>query len=182
MIALADYQHLTHKFEPVFRQDSKVLVLGTFPSVKSRENLFFYGHPQNRFWKVLAAITGEPVPASIPEKKQLLLAHRIALWDVIKSCEIMGSSDSSIRNVVPADIPRLLEQSSISAIFGNGNKTCELFDKYTRPMILEKFSGSPVKSEALSSIHRLPSTSPANAAWSLERLTECWGREILPFL
>ena len=179
---MAEYESLTHQFEPVYNSSSRILILGTFPSVKSRAYGFYYGHPQNRFWKVLAAIANAPVPASIPEKKQLLLAHRIALWDVIKSCEIMGSSDSSIRNVVPADIPMLLEQSSISAIFGNGNKTCELFDKYTRPMILEKFSGSPVKSEALSSIHRLPSTSPANAAWSLERLTECWGREILPFL
>lgn len=172
---MADYQHLTHKFEPVFNHDSRILILGTFPSVKSRENQFFYGHPQNRFWKVLAAITKEPVPASIPEKKQLLLVHRIAVWDVIKSCEIIGSSDSSIRNVIPADIPGLLEQTSISAIFGNGNKTCELFEKYTRPMLMEK-------SEALCSIHKLPSTSPANAAWNLERLVEYWGREILPFL
>ena len=95
---MAEYQSLTHEFDPVYDSNSRILILGTFPSVKSREYHFYYGHPQNRFWKVLAAITNEPIPGSIPEKKQLLLRHRIALWDVIKSCEIIGSSDSSIRN------------------------------------------------------------------------------------
>lgn len=179
---MADYQHLTHEFEPVYNHDSRILILGTFPSVKSREYHFYYGHPQNRFWKVLAAITKEPVPASIPEKKQLLLSHRIAIWDVIQSCEIIGSSDSSIRNVTPADIPGLLKQSSISAVFGNGNKACKLFETYTRPMLLASLPGNQQGIEALSSIHKLPSTSPANAAWNLERLVEYWGREILPFL
>lgn len=166
---MADYQQITHEFEPVFNKESKILILGTLPSVKSREQHFYYGHPQNRFWKVLANITKEAVPSSIPEKKELLLTHHIAIWDVIKSCEIIGSSDSSIRNVVPTDIHLLLENSNISAIFGNGAKACELYDKYT----LAK-TGCP--------IHKLPSTSPANAAWSLEKLTTYWQQAISPLV
>ena len=129
--SIAGYQHITHTFGPVFDADSEILILGSLPSVQSRAQQFYYGHPQNRFWKVLAALTKESIPLTIPEKKQLLLKHQIALWDVIQRCEIIGSSDSSIRNVVPADIPSLLEQSSITAIFGNGSKACELFKKYT---------------------------------------------------
>ena len=97
---MSDYQQLSHEFSPVYNKDSRLLILGTFPSVKSREQHFYYGHPQNRFWKILAAITKEPLPESIQDKQQLLLSHHIALWDVIQSCEIIGSSDSSIRNVV----------------------------------------------------------------------------------
>ena len=104
---------VTHEFAPVFDQDSKVLVLGTFPSVKSRENQFYYGHPQNRFWKVIARLTDSEVPETIEEKKALLLEHGIAVWDVIASCEIKGSSDSSIRNVVPADLNRILKECNI---------------------------------------------------------------------
>ncbi len=178
---MAEYQSLTHEFDPVYDSNSRILILGTFPSVKSREYHFYYGHPQNRFWKVLAAITNEPIPGSIPEKKQLLLRHRIALWDVIKSCEIIGSSDSSIRNVVPADIPWLLQQAPISAIFGNGAKACELFRKYAQPLLEESFQKGKCTKEACA-IQKLPSTSPANAAWNLERLVGCWGTEILPFL
>ena len=165
---MAEYQKITHEFEPVFNRESQILILGTLPSVKSREQHFYYGHPQNRFWKVLANITNEAVPSSISEKKELLLTHHIAIWDVIKSCEIIGSSDSSIRNVVPADIGLLLENSNISAIFGNGAKACELYDKYT----LAK-TGFPIQ--------KLPSTSPANAAWSLERLTDYWAQALFPF-
>lgn len=98
------YTHVSHDFEPVFDENSKVLILGTFPSVKSRENQFYYGHPQNRFWKVIAGLTESEVPQTIEEKKKLLLEHGIAIWDVIESCDIIGSSDSSIKNVVPADI------------------------------------------------------------------------------
>lgn len=177
---MADYQQLTHEFEPVFNKDSKILILGTFPSVKSREQHFYYGHPQNRFWKVLAAITEEPIPTTILEKKALLLNHHIAIWDVIQSCEIIGSSDSSIRNVVASDISGLLEQTHITAIFGNGNKACELFEKYTLPNLSACFLNHPAK-EGLQ-IHKLPSTSPANAAWSLERLSNYWKQEISPFL
>lgn len=166
---MPDYQHITHEFEPVFNKNSRILILGTLPSVKSREQHFYYGHPQNRFWKVLAALTKEAVPSSVAEKKELLLTHRIAVWDVIKSCDIIGSSDSSIRNVVPTDINLLLEHSGITAIFGNGAKACELYEKYTLA-----HTGRPIQ--------KLPSTSPANAVWTLDKLTNCWAQELLPYL
>lgn len=171
---MAEYQRLTHEFTPVFSKDSKILILGTFPSVKSREQKFYYGHPQNRFWKVLSHITKEPLPTTIEEKKHLLLSHNIAVWDVIQSCEIIGSSDSSIRNVIAANIAGLLPQTSIQGIFGNGNKACELFEKYTSPSL----SAFP----ELSSIQKLPSTSPANASWSLERLCSFWGEKLCPYI
>lgn len=171
---MPEYQQHTHTFAPVFDRHSRILILGTFPSVKSREQQFYYGHPQNRFWKVLAHLTGEGVPTSIEDKKRLLLGHNIAIWDVIQSCEIIGSSDSSIRNVVPADIPGLLRQAPINAIFGNGAKACELFDKYIAPAL----SDFP----ELAAIRKLPSTSPANAAWSLARLQECWQQSLRPCL
>lgn len=158
---MADYQHLTHEFEPVYDGDSRVLILGTFPSVKSREQQFYYGHPQNRFWRVLAALVNAPVPATVEEKKSLLLKNHIAVWDVIQSCDIIGSSDTSIKNVVPADIPFVLRHSNIKKIYGNGTKACQLYDKYILPK-----TGIP--------IHKLPSTSPANAACSLEKLTQNW--------
>lgn len=150
-----------HPIEPVYDENSRVLILGSFPSVKSREAMFFYGHPQNRFWRVLAAVCERPVPVSVEEKRTLLLEERIALWDVIASCEITGSSDSSIRNVVPNDLGRILNTARIEKIFVNG-KTAE---KYYRRWLL-----GVTKREAVC----LPSTSPANAAWSLERLTAAW--------
>ncbi len=156
-----NYQHVTHTFAPVYDNRSRILILGTFPSVKSREQQFFYGHPQNRFWKLLAQLTNSSVPATIPEKKDLLLSHGIAIWDVIQSCDIIGSSDSSIRNVVPCDILRLLEYAHIEAIFGNGAKACELYEKYLLPL-----TGRPIE--------KLPSTSPANASFSLDKLAEKW--------
>lgn len=171
---MSDYQHLTHEFAPVFSKVSRVLILGSFPSVKSREQQFYYGHPQNRFWKVLSHITNESIPTTIEEKKQLLLNHGIALWDVIQSCEIIGSSDSSIRNVIPADIPRLLQHCSITAIFGNGSKACELFEKYSAPA-LKDFSD-------ICQIQKLPSTSPANAAWKLQRLCDYWQDKLSPHI
>lgn len=171
---MTEYQQLTHEFAPVFDGNSKVLILGTFPSVKSREQQFYYGHPQNRFWKILAHITEEPLPADIPEKKHLLLTHNIAVWDVIQSCEIIGSSDSSIRNVVPADIPGLLKHAPIAAIFGNGTKACDLFTKYVTPALYDF--------PEIRSIRKLPSTSPANAAWTLARLQEYWQQALAPFL
>ncbi|MEG0962460.1 MAG: DNA-deoxyinosine glycosylase [Lachnospiraceae bacterium] len=166
---MPDYQQVIHEFKPVFNHDSQILILGTFPSVKSREQHFYYGHPQNRFWKVLAAITNNSVPSSVENKINFLHSHRIAIWDVIQSCEIIGSSDSSIRNVIPTDISQLLLNSSISAIFGNGAKSCELYNKYIFPTIEIE-------------IEKLPSTSPANAAWSLERLTKYWKTTLEPFL
>lgn len=150
-----------HEFEPVFNEESEILILGTFPSEKSREQGFYYGHPQNRFWKVLAALTKSPVPETIEEKKHLLLENKIAVWDVISQCDIVGSSDSSIKNVVPADIGRVLKNSRIKRIYANGNTAKKLYDKYIRPALSVEIIG-------------LPSTSPANAAYSLERLLEAW--------
>lgn len=158
---MQEYEHLTHTFDPVFDKDSKVLILGSFPSVKSRENNFYYGHPQNRFWKVLAQVFEVEVPQTIEEKKRFLLEHYIAVWDVIESCTIIGSSDSSIKDVVVNDFSRVLENSSIETIYVNGGKAYELYHKYA-----EKQTGM----QAI----KLPSTSPANAAWSLERLCEVW--------
>ncbi len=156
---------VTHTFEPIYDKKSEILILGTFPSVKSRESAFYYGHPQNRFWKVLAGLTGEKVPESIEEKKALLLKHGFAIWDVIRTCEIEGSSDSSIRDVEANDIAGLLRNSSIKRVYGNGDKACQLYNRFCR------------ESTGLE-IHKLPSTSPANAAFSLDRLLGCW-REIL---
>lgn len=163
-----EYKKISHTFEPVFDGHSRVLILGTFPSVKSREQQFYYGHPQNRFWKVMGRLTGEPVPVTVEEKKELLFRNHIAVWDVIASCDITGSSDSSIRNVVPADIGRILKEAPIERIYANGGKAKELYEKYVLP-------GTGVK------IAGLPSTSPANAAWQMDRLMERWG-EIRAYL
>ncbi len=160
---MKEYKSLTHTFAPVYDENSEVLILGTFPSVKSRENNFYYGHPQNRFWKVIAAVTGSEVPETIEEKKKLLIANHIAIWDVIKSCDIIGSSDSSIKNVVANDIAGLLAQTNIRTIIANGATAERLYNTYALPQ-----TGVP--------IIKLPSTSPANAAWGLERLCEEWGK------
>lgn len=150
-----------HNIPPVWDERSRILILGSFPSVKSREGQFFYHHPRNRFWRVLAAVLGCEVPGTIPEKKAMLLAHGVALWDVIASCEITGSSDSSIRNVVPTDLGRLLADAPISAIFCNGGTALRLYQKYQ-----QNSTGIPAAG--------LPSTSPANAAWTLNRLVSVW--------
>ena len=146
-----------HPIAPVYDNNSKILILGSFPSVKSREEMFFYGHPQNRFWKVLAGVFAEHVPKSIQEKRSFLLDHKIALWDVIASCDIEGSSDSSIKNVVPNNLNTILEQSNIEEIFVNGKTAYKYYNTYLRDTF---------KREAIC----LPSTSPANAAWNLEKL------------
>lgn len=159
------YQHVEHTFDPVYDRDCEILILGTFPSVKSREQNFYYGHPQNRFWKVLARLTEEPVPETVEEKKAMLLKHHIAVWDVVQSCDIIGSSDSSIRNVVPADLNRILEGSRITRIFANGDKAFKLYRRYCR------------KATGIEAV-KLPSTSPANAIFPLERLTDTWGELI----
>ena len=156
-----EYEHIVHSFEPVYDKDSEILILGTLPSVKSRENNFYYGHKQNRFWKVLATLLKEPVPETIEEKKVMLLAHRIALWDVIQSCDIKGSSDSSIKNVQPTDIGMILEKTNMTQIYANGNKAGQLYKRYQFPV-------TGIEATVL------PSTSPANAAWSLARLCEAW--------
>lgn len=155
---------IEHPIEPVYDANSKVLILGSFPSVKSRESGFFYGHPQNRFWKVLAAVTGQEVPQTIEEKKTFLLKNHIAVWDVIQSCTITGSSDSSIKNVVANDLSKVLNRTQIRQIYVNGRKAEQLYQKYIY---------SETELEAVC----LPSTSPANAAWNLERLIDTW-REI----
>lgn len=163
------YEHVTHTFEPVFDEHSRILILGTFPSVKSRENQFYYGHPQNRFWKVLAGVMskcgGEShmdlVPKTIEEKKAFLLKYHIAIWDVIAGCDIVGSSDSSIRNVIPNDMNVILTKAPIRQIFANGGKAYELYQRYS-------FAGTQRE------IVKLPSTSPANAAFGLDRLVEEW--------
>lgn len=156
-----EYERLKHTFDPVFDEYSQILILGSFPSVKSRENQFFYGHPQNRFWKVLAAVCEDELPSSIEEKKTFLLRNRIAVWDVISQCDIIGSSDSSIKNVVPADLSVILEHAPIREIYANGGKAYELYQKYLFPV-----TGRLCK--------KLPSTSPANAAFGVERLISCW--------
>lgn len=156
-----EYKTIAHNFKPVYDERSRVLILGTFPSVKSRENNFYYGHPRNRFWKLLAALTDSPVPQSINEKRAFLHQNRIALWDVIAQCEIIGSSDSSIRNVIPNDLTPILNKAPHIQIFANGGKAWELYQKHMLPV-----TGRPCM--------KLPSTSPANAAWQLERLKEGW--------
>lgn len=156
-----EQEHLTHTFDPVFDKESKILILGSFPSVKSRENHFYYGHPQNRFWKVVAEVLEKEVPQTIEEKKTFLLEHHIAVWDVIESCTIVGSSDSSIKDVVVNDFSRVLEESKIQMIFVNGGKAYELYHKYA-----EQKTGIQAR--------KLPSTSPANAAWNLEKLLKAW--------
>ena len=156
-----EYTRVKHTFSPVYNEESRILILGSFPSVKSRENQFYYGHPQNRFWKLIAGIFNEPVPQTIEKKKDLLLTHQIAVWDVIDSCDIVGSSDSSIKNVVPNDMNVILSGADIQGIFANGGKANQLFVKYC-------------SKEGMPPLGKLPSTSPANAAWSLEHLTAEW--------
>ena len=163
------WERVTQEFAPVCDAACSVLILGTAPSRKSREVGFYYGHPQNRFWRVLAAITGETVPQSVAEKRAMLLRNHIALHDVIHSCDIIGSSDSSIRNVEPADLGQILAVTGRVAILCNGSTSYKLYRKYQE----ERLGISAVQ---------LPSTSPANAAWHLERLIAAWGEVLLPLL
>ena len=150
-----------HPIPPIFDGNSIVLILGSFPSVKSREVGFFYGHPQNRFWRTLAHVFRAPVPQTVEEKRAFLLANRVAVWDVIASCEITGSSDASIRNAYPNDLNLILTHAPIKRIYTNGTIAHKLYGKHIEP-----------------NIHRqaicLPSTSPANAAWTQERLDKAW--------
>lgn len=155
------YERVQHTFLPVYDENSRILILGSLPSVKSREQSFYYGHKQNRFWKVMAEVLGSSVPETIEEKRKLLLTNKVALWDVIAECDIVGSSDSSIRNVKVNDIAGLLQKTHIEKIVANGGKAKQLYDKY-------------LYQETGRKIIAMPSTSPANAAWSLESLVEAY--------
>ena len=157
---------IQHPIPPLFNSRSEILILGSFPSVKSREAMFFYGHPQNRFWKVIAGVFGDSVPQTIEEKKQLILSHHLSLWDVIASCEIEGSSDASIKNVMANDLSPILQAAPIRKILVNGKTAEKLYMRYIQPK---------TKIQAIC----LPSTSPANAAWTLDKLTAAWKEEIL---
>ena len=150
-----------HPFPPLYDKNSKVLILGSFPSVKSREQMFFYGHPQNRFWKVVSAVMGADIPTTIEEKRSFLYANNIALWDVIASCDITGSSDSSIKNVVANDITEILKNVDIKQIFVNGKTAERYYNKYIR---------NAIGRDAIC----LPSTSPANAGFSIQKLVDAW--------
>lgn len=150
-----------HTIPPIFNEHCHTLILGSFPSVKSREAAFFYGHPQNRFWRVLAAVLEEPLPTTVEEKKALLLHHGIALWDVIASCEITGSGDASIRGAVPNDLSPILQACPIHRVFTNGGTAHTLYKKFLLPVT--GIADVP-----------LPSTSPANASFSLEKLVQHW--------
>lgn len=158
-----------HNIPPLFDEESRILVLGSFPSIKSREAAFFYGHPQNRYWKVMPYLLGEPLPETIPEKAAMMHRHHIAMWDTIGSCTITGSSDSSITDVVPNDLSVILKAAHIEAIFTNGAKSTDLYKKFIYPT-----TGIPSV--------KVPSTSPANAAFSLDRLRNIWGEALAPYL
>ena len=157
--------HIVHPIQPFFDRNSTILILGSFPSVKSREQMFFYGHSQNRFWKVIASVFDSDIPETLSEKKAFLKRHHIAMWDVIGSCDIKGSSDASIENVVANDISVILNQARIRGVFVNGKTAEKYYKKYIEP-----------KTGIIATC--LPSTSPANAAWSLYKLVETWSEAI----
>lgn len=162
---MAEPQRLGPGFPALVGSESHVLILGSFPSAKSREVGFFYGHPQNRFWPLLARLLKVPVPATIEEKRALILAHRLALWDTVRCCTITGASDASIRDVEPNDIPALLREYPVEAILCNGAASWGVYQKYALPA-----THLPAR--------KMPSTSPANAAWSMDRLAEAWGKAL----
>ena len=154
-------EKIIHPIKPLYDKNAKILILGSFPSYKSREQMFFYGHPQNRFWKVLANVFESSMPENVAQKREFILSNNIALWDVIASCEIEGSADSSIKNVVPNDLGVILENADIKKIFVNGKTAEKYYNKY-------------IKEKTGIECYCLPSTSPANAAWSLEKLSLEW--------
>lgn len=158
---MAKAETISHPIAAVYDDKSRILILGSFPSVKSRETGFYYGHPQNRFWPLLAKIFSEELPLTVEERHAFLLRNRVAVWDVIASCRIEGSADSSITDVVPNQLRPILEQAQIRHIYVNGETAARLFQKYQ-----EKDLGR----KAI----RLPSTSSANARWSFDQLFEAW--------
>ena len=159
---MSERTHVTHEaFGPLYDADSEVLILGSIPSPKSREQRFYYGHPQNRFWKVMAAVLEESLPSTVEEKAEMMHRHHIALWDSLSECDLRGATDASIQNPVPTDIPWLLRETKIHAVFCTGATAYRYYEKYHFP------------ATGISAV-RLPSTSPANAAVSLEKLTEAY--------
>ncbi len=162
------YTRVEHPFPPVYDAFSRILILGSLPSVKSREEGFFYGHPKNRFWPLMARLLGEPTPTTIEEKQKMLLIHRVALWDAVYSCEIRSSSDASIRNAVPTPLAPIVAASEIRHVFCNGKAAGAFYARFHE------------KALGISAVV-LPSTSPANAAWTMEKLAEAW-RVICPYL
>lgn len=150
-----------HNFPPVFDKNSKILILGSFPSVKSRQDEFYYANPQNRFWKVLSNIFCENIPDDITTKTEFLLNHKIALWDVVANCDIIGSSDSTIKNIVPNDLVSVLQSAPICQIFVNGNTAKKIYDRFIFNQINQ-------------TAYPLPSTSPANARFNLDSLVASW--------
>lgn len=168
----SQYLHVTHEFGPVYDYSSRVLILGSLPSVKSREQRFYYGHPQNRFWRVLAGVLGQGfIAEDIDKKRELLIKNKVALWDVIESCDIIGSADSTIKNVKANDMSVILSAADIRAVFLNGTKAYELFKRYCAQYCTPEMP-----------VVKLPSTSPANAVWSVERLTRAWKEEMDKYL
>ena len=164
-----DATTVTHEIQPVFDSRSRVLLLGTMPSPASREQGFYYGHPQNRFWRVIAAIFDEPAPRTIEEKRDMLLRHHIALWDSIGSCEREGSLDSAIRNEQGNDFAALLQAyPGIRAIYFNGGKSAQAFKRYNKALLARPDIA----------FHAMPSTSPANARWRLPMLEETWRKAL----
>ena len=155
----------THTFKPIFDRNSKILILGSFPSVVSRKFGFYYANPQNRFWRLLAGILNAPLPESIDEKIKFLLTHRIAIYDAAISCEIKGSSDAKMTAVSPANLEPIFKVAKITQVYANGGKAHEICEKYLKTQILNATGKPPVK---------LPSTSPANANFSFERLVQEW--------
>ena len=162
-------EHIVHPIPPYYDEKSRILILGSFPSVKSREQMFFYGHPRNRFWRVIAQVFEDEIPDSILDKKEFLTRHHIALWDVIEACDIKGSSDASIENAAANDLSKILAASDIRAIFVNGRTAEKYYIKFT-------------EKETHRKAVCLPSTSPANAAWNMEKLVEVWGSELCKYI
>lgn len=154
-------EKIIHPFEPIFDEHSEILILGSFPSVRSRQNEFYYGHERNRFWQIISMLFNEPVPQTIEQKKLILIRHNIALWDVAQSCNIHASSDSSIRNVIPNDLSALLNKTKIKKIYANGKTAESLYNR-----LIYSSTGIPITV--------LPSTSPANAAFTFEKLIAAW--------
>ena len=164
---MMERQYIVHPIPPTFDADSEILILGSFPSARSREMGFYYGHPRNRFWTVMAALYGEDVPVGVDARRSFLLRNRVAAWDVIGSCTIAGSSDSSIRDVTANDLRPILSGSRVQRIFVNGKTAAKMYRRYAQPVI------------GIDAVC-LPSTSPANASYSLERLISEWKAIIFP--